>query len=395
MLVIKGYRFRVYPSRAQVERLTAWENACRFLWNLAHEQRRLGLARPCGERRYYSAFDQINEVTGLRAELPWLNDVPRDVCNALLVNLDLAWQRCFKKLAREPHFKRKFGPPPGLCEPHAKAFRMRGEQLSFPKIGSIRIRLHREIEGRPKTCTLVRDGDQWFASILCELDIPDPAPRVEPVVALDRGVVNVLGDSDGRLVRAPRFYDQALTRLARAQRTMSRRKKGSKNRDKARARVARLHQKVRRQREHVIQTLSYRYAKSHGTVVLEDLNTEGMMRVGGGLSRGIADAGWGRLQQCLAYKLAWSGGRLMQVPAAYSSQTCSRCEYVDARSRRGESFCCRSCGYEEHADLNAARVLKTRASRSCQPVEAWALLAGLRSRKSKLRVPRRSKSSAL
>jgi putative transposase len=152
---------------------------------------------------------------------------------------------------------------------------------------------------------------------------------------------------------------------------------------------------VRRQREQVIQTLSYRYAKSHGTVVLEALNTKGMIRVGGGLARGIADAGWGRLAQCLRYKLAWSGGRLVEVPAAYSSQTCSACDAVDARSRRGEAFCCTSCGYQDHADLNAAKVLKTRASRSCQPVEASAVLAGLRSRKSKLRVPRRSKSSAL
>ena len=393
--MLKAYRFRIYPSPAQVARLTAWEAACRFLWNLAHEQRLLGLSRERAERRYYTAFDQINEITGLRADLTWLADVPRDVCNALLVNLDLAWQRCFKKLAREPNFKRKLGEPPGLCAPHPKSFRIRGDRLIFPKIGNLRICMHREIVGTHKTCTLVRDGDQWFASIQCTLEVPDPAPRVEPVVALDRGVINIVADSDGRVEPSPRYYDRSRKRLARAQRTLSRRKKGSRNRDKARARVARLHQKVRRQREQVIQTLSYRYAKSHGTVVLEALNTKGMIRVGGGLARGIADAGWGRLKQCLQYKLGWSGGRLVEVPAAYSSQTCSTCGAVDARSRRGEAFCCTSCGYRDHADLNAAKVLKTRASRSCQLVEASAVLAGLRSRKSKLRVPRRSKSFAL
>jgi putative transposase len=131
MLALKAYRFRIYPSQAQIARLSAWEAACRYLWNLAHEQRLLGLSRERAERRYYTAFDQINEITGLRADLSWLADVPRDVCNALLVNLDLAWQRCFKKLAREPNFKRKFGEQPGLSAPHPKSFRIRGDRLIF------------------------------------------------------------------------------------------------------------------------------------------------------------------------------------------------------------------------------------------------------------------------
>jgi putative transposase len=128
--------------------------------------------------------------------------------------------------------------------------------LVFPKLGKLRARVHREPEGKPKTCTLSREHDQWFASILCEIEVPDPAPHVEPVVALDRGVINVVADSDGNVVPSPRYYERSLARLARAQRTVSRRKKGSKNREKARARVARLHRKVRRQREHVVHTLS-------------------------------------------------------------------------------------------------------------------------------------------
>ena len=319
--MLKAYRFRVYPGEAQIARLRAWEGALRFLWNLASEQRLLGLARPRAERRYYTAFDQINQLTELRAELPWLADVPRDVCAQTLVELDKAWQRCFKKLARAPRFKRKDGLAPGVCAPHPKSFRLRGDLLTFPKIGKLRARVHRLPEGTAKTCTLVREHDQWFASLQCEIEVPDPALRVEPVVAIDRGVTNVVGDSDGVLVPSPKFYERSMQRLARAQRTVSRRKKGSKNREKARARVARLHRTVRRQREHVIQTLSHRYAKSHGTVVVEALNTQGMLKVGGGLARGIADAGWGLLVSCLRYKLAWSGGRLVEVPAAYSSQT--------------------------------------------------------------------------
>ena len=103
----KAFRYRVYPTSKQIARLGAWEGALRFLWNLALEQRLMGLVRPHDDRRYPTAFDQINQLTELRAELPWLADVPRNVCAQLLVELDRAWQRCFAKLARAPRWKRR------------------------------------------------------------------------------------------------------------------------------------------------------------------------------------------------------------------------------------------------------------------------------------------------
>ena len=162
-------------------------------------------------------------------------------------------------------------------------------------------------------------------------------------------------------------------RIARAQRVVVRRKKGSRNREKAKLRVMRLHRKVRRQREHFLHVESSRLAKSHGVVVIEKLNVAGMLR--GRLSRSIANAGWSRFAEMLRYKLTWSGGRLIEVPAAYSSQTCSACKRVDALSRCGVRFCCTGCGYVDHADLNAAKVLKTRANRSGLPVEGTVLEA--------------------
>jgi putative transposase len=369
----------------------------RFLWNLANEQRRMGYARPKSERRYLTAFDQINELTDLRAELPWLADVPRNVCAQILVELDRAWQRCFMKLARAPHWKRKGRDTLSFCEPHPKVWRMNGTSLRFPKLGSMRAVIHRPLEGTPKTCTLRRDGDQWFASIACEVETIEPIQRTSPVVAIDRGIINVVGDSDGRLVPSPRFYEAAIYRLTHAQRAVSRKKKGSRNREKAKLRVARLHRNVRRQREHFLHVLSHGYAKSHGVVVIEKLNVSGMMR--GNCSRGIADAGWSRFSTMLSYKLAWSGGSLVEVPAAYSSQTCSACGHVDARSRCSQSvFCCVSCGHTEHADLNAPKVLLGRANRSASmPVEGIGSDRPQRSRKRVgLRVPRRPlESSAL
>ena len=380
LLTHKAFRYRVYPTPAQIERVVRWEAVLRFLWNLALEQWHMGLDRPRAERIYPSVFDQINELTDLRAELPWLADVPRNVCAQLLVELDKAWQRCFKGLAHAPRWKRKGCDFPSLTEPHSKAWRLNGNTIRFPKLGDIQAVIHRPLEGSPKTCTLKRDGDQWFASIVCEIEI-NPTPKTEPVVAIDRGVINVIADSDGKVVQSPRFYNKALKRLARAQRTVSRRQKGSKNREKAKAAVASIHRKVRRQREHFTHQLSHDYAKSHGTVVLEKLQIGNMAKANRGLARGILDAGWGQLANQLKYKLAWEGGVYGEVWPAYSSQTCSACGCVDASSRKGEVFLCVRCGHREHADTNASKVLKSRWKPSVQPVE----------RSCRLRTPRRSR----
>jgi putative transposase len=370
----------------------------------------MGLARPRGERVYPTAFDQINELTEIRAALPWLADVPRNVCAQLLVELDKAWQHCFKKLARAPRFKRKGRDTLSFCEPHSKKWRLDGSTLRFPKLGNVRAVTHRPLEGKPKTCTLKRDGDQWFISIMCEVDMLEPVQRTEPIVAIDRGVINIVGDSDGGLVPAPKFHKCLLDRIIRAQRDVSRKKKGSKNREKARLRFARLHRKVRRQRDHFLHVLSAGYAKSHGIVVVERLNIVGITRSASGtvkapgrnvsqksgLNRNILDAAWSRFGWMLSYKLSWSGGRLEEEVAAFSSQTCSACGHVDAVSRTSQAvFLCTACGHAEHADLNAPKVLKqryeARVNRSGKPVEATGSKPSLRSRKRvELRVPRRS-----
>jgi len=394
VLIRKGFRFRVYPTPGQAARLLAWESALRFLWNLALEQRLMGLSR-CGKaKRYPTAFDQINELTELRSALPWLAAVPRNVCAQTLVELDKAFQRCFKRIAMSPHWKRRGRDVLGLCEPHPKVWRLDGSALRFPKLGNLRSVVHRPLEGKPKTCTIRRDGDQWFAAVLCEIEVPTPAHRTEPRIAIDRGITNLLADSNGHREPNPSHLERALVRLAHAQRTVSRRKKGSQRRAKAAVHVARIHRKVRRQREHLLHSFSYDYAKSHGTVVIEKLNVQGMIK-NHCLARRIAGASWSKFSYMLSYKLTWSGGQLVEVPAAYSSQTCSVCGHVDANSRHGERFCCASCGYVEHADVNAAKVLLHRASRSVLPVEASGL-PSLRSGKLKvkLRVPRRSLSES-
>ncbi|PYM36649.1 MAG: hypothetical protein DME17_09690, partial [Candidatus Rokuibacteriota bacterium] len=157
MIQRRGFRYRLYPTPAQEARLRAWEGALRALWNVAHEQRRLYLARGA---RLPSAFDQINQLTELRAAVPWLAEVPRNVCAQVLVELDAAWQRCFQRLARRPRWKKKGRDPVAITEPHPRVFRVTAGGVAFPKLGTIRAILHRPLVGEPKRCTITREVDQ-------------------------------------------------------------------------------------------------------------------------------------------------------------------------------------------------------------------------------------------
>lgn len=371
MLIRKGFRYRIYPSAEQVSRVAQWEDALRFLWNLALEQRRMLY----GRRRVPSAFDQINQLTDLRAEVPWLADVPRNVSANLLVNLDEAWQRWRIGLAKRPRWKKKGRDAVRLTEPHPKLWRCAGDALLFPKLGAIPIVLHRPLEGIPKTCTLTWDADQWFASIVCEVEVPEPVPPAGPPVALDRGIVNLLADSTGRVRPNPARLERQLAKLARLQRRAARKQRGSQNYRKALLKVARLHRKIRRQRDHVLHCESARYAKSHGVVIVEALKVRNMTASAAGtkdapgrnvrakstLNRKILDSGWGRFVSMLRYKCAWSGARLVEVPAAYSSQTCPECGLVDPENRKTQAeFECIGCGHQAHADVNAAVILSRR-----------------------------------
>ena len=406
VLIHKSFRYRVYPTTEQVDRLRHWENALRFLWNLAHEQRLIGLSRCCSDKRYPTAFDQINELTDLRAELSWLAAVPRNVCAQLLVELDKAWQRCFQHLGRTPRWKCKGRDSLSFTEPHPKVWRLTGSTIRFPKLGNLRAVIHRPLEGKPKTCTLREEAGQWFASIDCEIERADPAPRTAPVIALDRGVANLIADSDGNIVEKPKHMAAAAKRLARAQRVVARRKKGSKNSAKAKHRVAVIHRKVRRQREHILHTISARLSKSHAIVVVEKLNIKNMTKSAAGtiekpgvnvaqkrgLNRSILSMGWGKLVEQLKYKLGCNGGQVVEVPAAYSSQTCHGCGYIAAESRVTQArFECVNCGLVEHADVNAAKVLLQRfhtpGNPWCLPVEGSP--SGTPRSRKRLRVARR------
>jgi len=363
MLVHRRFRYRIYPTTEQVARLTAWGHSLRWLYNLAHQQRLMGLWRPAGEQKFPSAFDQIRELTELCAVAPWLADVPRNVCAQALTFLDKNWRACFKRQTRRPGFKKRRLASVSMTEPHPRLWKLTGTDLHFPKLGSMLAVVHRPLDGTRKTCTIKQDGDQWFATIVCEIEIADPAPSTLPPVALDRGVVNVVADSNGVLHEAPRPLTHMFPKIKRALRRVFHKRKGSNNRLKAWTKVTNLHRRARRQRDLFLHTLSLHYAKNHGKVIVEALDIRAMTENKEGYSKAILDSGWGDLVRMLEYKLIPLGGELVRVSAWYSSQTCAACGHVSRENRVSQSkFVCVACGHQAHADINAAKVLLSRGT---------------------------------
>ena len=259
-------------------------------------------------------------------------------------------------------------------------------RLHLLGIGDVRVKLHREFQGTPKAITVKREGLHWYVTLRCTDVEPTPLEPTGREVGIDLGVVNLVATSDGELVNEGHFAKNAQAALAKAQRDLKLKKKGSNRRRKAVERVARHHRKVRNQRKDLAHKISRQIVNDYDLIVLEDLKVANMVRrpeprpapdgtfepngaaAKSALNRSIQDAGWGQLTQMIAYKAEGAGRELRVVPPHFTSQRCSRCEHTDEASRRSQAvFRCTACGYEAHADVNAAcNVLWAgRAQRAC------------------------------
>jgi putative transposase len=378
----RAFRYRIYPTPEQEQRLRRWEGALRFLWNLALEQWKRGLART--PRIYPSAYGQARELTDLRAEHDWLADLPRRAQASVLEDLEKAWKRCFQKAAGAPRFKR-YGCALGVYEAGIVAHPVETggkTALKFPKLGAVEMVYHRPVAGKVTGATISREVDQWFVSFTC--DGPAIAPQetaAHGVVGIDRGVANLFADSEGGMVPRPSWIEEGKQKEDKLRREVDRKAKGSKNQGKARVRVAKCQRKRRRQMEHLLQERASYYANRYAVIVVEDLRIANMTRSArgtveepgsnvaqkAGLNRSILSSGWGRFVELLKQKATLTGATVALVPPAYSSQECAECGHIDADNRpRQDTFACLACGHQNHADTNAARVLVKRYLNSRQ-----------------------------
>ena len=353
-IVFKTFKYRLYPNKEQKVFLEKHFGGCRFVYNyfLALRSEKYKT-----EKKNVSGFECERMLPSLKKEFSWLKEINSQSLQQAVLNLERAFQGFFKKLGGYPCFKKKKGRQSFLVPQH---FRIENNKLFIPKLKSgIKIKPHRFPEGTPKTLTISKEpSGKYYASITCEVEI-EPLPKRDSEVGIDLGLEHFATLSTGEKVDYPRFLLKSERKLRSLHRWLSRKKKGSHNREKARLRVARLYEKTRNQRVDFLHKLSKRLISENQAIYLEDLNVKGMVR-NRHLSKAISDSGWGEFVRQLGYKSLWYGRTFRQIPRFYpSSKECSICHFVIPRLELSQrSWVCPNCGTVHDRDLNASVVIK-------------------------------------
>ncbi len=247
------------------------------------------------------------------------------------------------------------------------------KKLVLSKIGEIPIKLHRPIEGKIKGVVVKRTKTgKWFAIVQAEVD-EEPLPETGRVVGIDVGVYHFCVDSDGLAVENPKFIDRTLEKIKKVQKQLSRKQKGSKRREKARLKLAKLYEKLNNQRLDFLHKLSRYYVNNYDVICVEDLDVKDMVENGKSstLNRHIHDSSWSKFLSLLAYKAERAGRRVVRVKPTNTSKRCSNCGHiVEDLTLKDRWFSCPKCGWEADRDYNASlNILDLGLGQSRMPVE--------------------------
>ena len=365
-----AYKFRMYPNKQQVASLDLTLETCRHLYNLALADRKNSYEVEGISRSYE---DQAAMLTAEKKDGNF-KAVFSQVLQDVLRRLDKSFKAFFRRVkAGEvpgyPRFK-GHGWYKSFTYPQV-GFKLEGSKLTLSKIGSIRIFKHREVEGKIKTCTIKKDNlGHWYAILVAEIG---DAPQIESKTAIgvDVGLKSLVALSTGGTVEYPRYYVQAENKLAVAQRNLSRKKKGSANRLKAKAKVAKLHQKIQHHRDEFLHQVSRMIVDSADLIVFENLNISGMLK-NHNLAKHIQDHAWGKLIQFTQSKAAKAGKVVELVDARYTSRKCSLCGIMVPKTLADRTHFCPNCGLEMDRDVNASLNIVTLGlrGRACREIGA-------------------------
>jgi putative transposase len=339
--------------------------------------------QPFNPRR--SAYEvQSSGLVALKQARPWYKSVNADVLQQALRHLDIAFNRFFQGKSGFPQFKSRSNFNSFEFKP--KTVKVNGNHLIFPTLGEMRFFKSREIpqSWEIRTVTVTREADGWYVSLLLRDDSVPELPKktideLQSVNGVDRGIKKIAAMADGDIEPNPNIGKRFQRRLEIRQRRLSRKKKGSKNRSKARNRVARLHQKISRVRSDYQWKLARRIAASADVIGFENLNIKSMKArckpkndpetgkfikngqvAKSALNKAISDAAWYSLRIKTEHQANKLGNWVEDVPAHHSSQECSECHYISPKNRDGEKFVCESCGHHDDADIDAAVVIADR-----------------------------------
>jgi putative transposase len=354
--VKRAFKYRFHPTDEQAAELSRTFGCVRLVYNKALEER---TAAWYGEQRRVSYVQSSAALTEWKRteELAFLTEVSSVPLQQALRHLQAAFGNFFAKRAKYPRFKSK-KKSRASAEYTRSGFKFRDGQLTLAKMSApLDIRWSRPLpEGaEPTTVTVSRDAaGRWFVSLLCE-DTIKALPAADQAVGIDAGITSLVTLSTGEKVTNPRHERRDRARLARAQRALSRKAKGSNNREKARRKVARVHARITDRRRDFLHKLTTRLVRENQTVVIEDLTVRNLLK-NGKLARAVSDAAWTDMRTMLEYKCAWYGRELVVIDRWFpSSKLCGACGTVAAKMPLNVREWRCDCGAVHDRDINAAR----------------------------------------
>lgn len=361
---MKAYKFKIKrPNQAIVQKFEQTLDLCRELYNAALQERRDAWKL---NRVFISYQDQQNQLPEIKEVREDLKLVYAQVLQEALKRLDKTFKAFFSRVKKGekkvgfPRFKGK-NRYNSFTFPQADGcFRLEGNNLYLSKIGKVKVHLSQNILGRVKTCTIKKEIDSWFVIFTVET-ANEVLPKTGQSIGIDVGIEFFATLSNGEQIENFKYFEASQKKLRVAQRSVSRKKKGSNSRRKAVLKLKKIHQKIKNQRNDFAHKLSTRLVKEYDVIAIEDLNIKGMSR--GILSKQIHDVSWGNFYQKLEYKAENAGRKLIKVNPNGTSQTCI-CGARVEKSLAQRQHICLSCGYSNHRDIMSAKVILSRAGQT-------------------------------